>query len=97
MVIPIEGTLVGSTIATQHVMPTRAHSTSVTPVPTDMIDGESSMKDGGVPAAVFAGVGGMMVVIIALILIVILLIVIVLKKNRNHKVKDGSQKTNMYV
>ena len=46
---------------------------------------ESSTKDSGVPAAVFAGVGGMMVALIALILIVILLVIFLVRKNRHQK------------
>ena len=44
-------------------------------------------EDGGVPTAVFAGVGGVVVVIIALILLVILLILILARKKRNYRHK----------
>ena len=44
-------------------------------------------EDGGVPTAVFAGVGGVVVVIIALILLVTLLIVILGRKKRNYRHK----------
>ena len=84
--IPTDYTLVGSTIATQHIMPTHALTVSKTPVSTDMTDGKSSTEDDGVPAAVFASVGGMLAMI-ALILVVILLIVFLMRKNRNYK--DG--------
>ena len=60
---------------------------SNTPTPTDMSDTESSSEDGGVPTAVFAGVGGVVVVIIALILLVVLLIVILVRKKRNYRHK----------
>ena len=60
---------------------------SNTPTPTDMSDTESSSEDGGVPTAVFAGVGGVVVVvIIALILLVILLTVtVILVRKKRHK------------
>ena len=48
---------------------------------------ESSSEDGGVPTAVFAGVGGVVVVIIALILLVILLTVILVRKKRDYEHK----------
>ena len=61
----------------------RNNDVTQTPV---ISDAESSTDDGGVPVAVFAGVGGMMVVIIALTLLVILVVVLV-RKNRSWK--DG--------
>ena len=81
------------------MMPTPVVSAPNTPVSTDVTDGKPAAEDteGGVSVAVFAGVGGMVVVIIVLILVVTLLIAVLLKKNRNHKVKDGGVKANMYV
>ena len=51
------------------------------------VNATSVPEDGGVPTAVFAGVGGVVVVIIALILLVILLIVILVRKKRNYRHK----------